>query len=1016
MSDTPISPRDVDSHYGRNFKAIPVDCPSVRVVQVSIGEKVLVASDFFIKSEDQPGAAVGDKLSLDRFIAALNGWDGPGVVILAGNLLDLMNQTDDNRQASYDSPLFQALNSLIVRASVKIYLLPGYRDSRFAWDSDQVESLRERFPFELALQVELRVQNLGGWEKVLVTSGREFDPAARALDPYSAKEASHLRELTSAYVPRQPSSKTVGWLTGADRLRDPASEIRFLISRMTYRRVTRIAPWVLLAIVLSFLIKLPLAISLPIFDSFRHHTVDLGPRILFIGASTLIDATLILLAVLIILRFTYSRLFTEDQIAPRTFDRNVNARIGAAKQIDEGYTGVIVGHFLTPELSQVGSGFFACTGSVSKIYVEAEAALGLPPIFRPKQQATWIEIDAGARLHVRLLSRTTFARADSLLEQMLTIKLRDREALTGQLAAYPGGTEYRENQAPVMGQIRSRRIAAAAIFIVGALNLASALTPPIRARLDFIREFLPITVSTTADALVAMASIGLMFLAGGIRRGQRQAWAFALAISIGAASLNIIKGGDFEEALTLIILALYLVSKRDSFKAPSDRPSLRRGIRALVIGAAAIILFSTVIIFGYISLFKHDHHLSFTRVLIAVSERMVGLSTHPLPGGTINEFATPALTFTGICLAAIALFLAFRPVVDRSRGLATRFSIHSDRERARAIVNSYSKGTLDYFALRDDKRFFFAHGCVVAYANYGSVALVSPDPIGPETTKNQAWSDFLAFANGKGWVVGVLGADESWLDRYQATGMHSIYVGDEAIVAFREFRLDGKKNKGLRQAVGRIRKHGYTAEFYDPSSIDPRLKSELISVMGQSRKGDAERGFSMTLGRVFDPADKHLLLTVCKDSDGKVVGFCQWVPSPGINGYSLDLMRRDLGTHPNGLTDFMIVSTIEYLLQKGYEHMSLNFATMRAVLSGEMDSMTQRVEKWFLQHMSESMQIESLWRFNSKFDPVWHPRYVVYDNAEHAPAVALAIARAEALWELPIIGRFLNPADVQSKA
>ena len=984
----------------------PLSCPAVRSVEVSIGDKVLVASDFFI-SGDNPSKATGDETSIDRFIAALHGWDGPGVLIVAGNLFDLV--TPRGSQVEYKSPLFEALASLASRTSIRIFLLPGSRDQALASDSELINRLRQLFPFELALQIELHVERLEGWEKVLVSPGMEFDPNRLPGGPYPPFGMSHMS--APAHGSTRRKSRKAGWLAGADRLRDPSSAIRFLISRMTYRRVARIAPWVILAIVVSFLVKIPLAISLPVVRNFKRHAIEAGPRVIFIGVTTLIDAALILLAIILVLRISYSRLFSEDSGAPRTFDTNVNARVGAARRIEEGYTGVVVGHFLTPELSQVGSGFFACTGSISRIYVEAEAALGLPPIFRPKQQATWIEIDAGARMHARLLSRTTFAKMDSLLEQILTIKLRDKEAGMGQLASFPGGNDYRENQLPMIRQIRSRRIAAAAIFIVGALNLASALTPPIRARLVFIREFLPITVSTTANALVAMASIGLMFLAGGIRRGQRQAWAFGLVISVGAATLNLIKGGDFEEAITLIILTLYLVSKRESFRAPSDRPSLKRGLSTMVLGATAIILFSTLIIFGFITLFRHDNKLAFWTVLAAVSERMVGISGHPLPGGTINEFATPALAFMGICLAAITLYLAFRPVVDRSRGLAIRFGSHSDRERARAVVNSYSHGTLDYFALRDDKRFFFAHGCVVAYANYGSVALVSPDPIGPDTTKVQAWREFLTFASSKGWVVGVLGADQAWLAAYEETGMHSIYVGDEAIVALKSFNLAGKKNKGLRQAVGRIRKYGYTAEFYDPSHVSPQLSNGIMSVMTQSRKGAAERGFSMTLGRIFDPADKNLLLTVCKNSTGEVVGFCQWVPSPGIKGYSLDLMRRDLGAHPNGLTDFMIVSTIEYLLEQRYEHLSLNFATMRAVLSGEMDSVTQRVEKWLLKRMSDSMQIESLWKFNAKFDPIWHPRYVVYDNAEHAPTIALAIARAEALWELPIIGRFLNPAD-----
>jgi len=84
---------------------------------------------------------------------------------------------------------------------------------------------------------------------------------------------------------------------------------------------------------------------------------------------------------------------------------------------------------------------------------------------------------------------------------------------------------------------------------------------------------------------------------------------------------------------------------------------------------------------------------------------------------------------------------------------------------------------------------------------------------------------------------------------------------------------------------------------------------------------------------------------------------------------------------------------------------------MRAVLAGEAgEGLTQRVERWVLRRLSGSMQIESLWKFNAKFDPQWQPRFLVYDAAEHLLPIALAMARAESFWELPVIGRFLTPS------
>jgi lysylphosphatidylglycerol synthetase-like protein (DUF2156 family) len=178
--------------------------------------------------------------------------------------------------------------------------------------------------------------------------------------------------------------------------------------------------------------------------------------------------------------------------------------------------------------------------------------------------------------------------------------------------------------------------------------------------------------------------------------------------------------------------------------------------------------------------------------------------------------------------------------------------------------------------------------------------------------------------------------------------------------------------------------------------------------MRETRRGDAERGFSMTLSRLFDARDTGLLLAICFDPDGAPAAFCQYVPAADIDGYSLDLTRRSAAEHPNGLTDFVIVRTIEHLRATGHRGLSLNFAAMRAVLAGEMgDTMGRRMEKRVMERLSGTMQIESLWRYNAKFQPAWRRRYLAYDSPENLVAVGLAVASAEQLWELPVIGRFL---------
>jgi lysylphosphatidylglycerol synthetase-like protein (DUF2156 family) len=555
---------------------------------------------------------------------------------------------------------------------------------------------------------------------------------------------------------------------------------------------------------------------------------------------------------------------------------------------------------------------------------------------------------------------------------------------------------------------RVRRISAGILLVAGAVDVISAVTPPLRERIDFVRRIFPLAVPEIAVALVALSGLALMLLSRGVRKGQRLAWTVSVGLLAESSIAHLLKGGDVEEAVLAAAAALYLAYNWRSFGGSGDRPSLIRGIVTLLAGG------TTALLAGVAGVeFYRPGNLTrpqLGRAFEVIGERLVGVYSTPLrarvPGriGHFNSYVGPGLTAVGVGLVVYALVLAFRPVVVAHRPPPGDFT------RAREIVRNWGADTLAYFALRDDKRWWFHGQSVVAYAVIGGVCLVSPDPVGPPEERDEVWQAFHHFADECGWPVAVMAAGEDWLPVYGRAGMHDLYIGDEAVVDCQTFKLEGGEMKSLRQAVNRIAKYGYTIEFYDPARVGPDLRAQLRGVMAQNRQGDAERGFSMTLGRIFDPGDRDLLLAVAFGPDGNPVAFCHYVPSPGIDGYSLDLMRRTDGPHPNGLIDFVVVRTIEYVRSRHLTGLGLNFATMRAVLAGETgDGMSQRIERWFLRRMSDSMQIESLWKYNAKFTPTWRPRYAVYDARENMLQAALAVARAESFFELPVIGRFLAP-------
>ncbi len=975
--------------------------------------------------------------AIGELAAAVEAATGPGVLLVAGNLFD--SGVEPNAALAAHPRLVRDIAAYAGGPGRRVVVLPGDRDARLAWSGPCQSSVVADLGAELAMAVELSIETGAGRRRVRVEPGHNLDALSRFADPHNPLEspfAQHLREDLLPSVRRRQKGVTgsgTAWLAGMEQLDDTAAISRFIASRLVYRRLGR-SWWLLVAPIVVIV-----ALHLPSLALRSARAGAVTSRLGILVAFSFIELLLLVLLAGAALRRT-TRALSALALDEGRRDPNGTARALARDLVTAGHAGLITAHTCRPEFTHFGEGFYANAGCGSDVVTEVPVrlpGLGLPSVFLGHRQTAWVELEAGNDLHARLFHARQDLPGATLVERLLANRLVDSS--TGELrpevvATFPQGQGWPPARAAEMRHRRVRRMASLVVFVTGFLSLVSAMAEPVRDRLNVINELFPIAIPETAAALAALGGIGLIVLARGIRRGQRRAWLVCLATLITITVLHLVRGVDVGEALIALAVAGYLWLHRDSFGAKTDVTRLGWGLLTVGLAGALTVVAGTLAVEldSWIDSDRHPvlHRISWPKAVQVSLERMVGITHIALPH-RLNEFFSPAMATAATGLALGLLVVLFRPVVQHRHHAAAALgqstledagSVHGNRglARARAVVARHGAGTLDYFALRPDKQFFFWGDTVVAHGVYGGVCLVSPDPIGPVAERAEAWRAFRSYVDEHGWALGGLGVGEEWLPIYRASGMHDLYVGDEGVVRVGRFTLDGGKFKSLRQAVNRVAKYGYQISFHDPGHLDPALRAQLEDVMTKSRRGDFERGFSMTLGRAFDPDDAGLLLAVVHGpagpdtppgERGTPVAFCQYVPAPGIGGFSLDLMRRDDGEHPNGLIDFAVVETIRELRTRGLAALGLNFATMRAVLAGEAgEGLAHRVQAWMLRRMGDSMQIESLWRFNAKFDPDWQPRYAIYDAPENMLAVAIAVARAESFWELPVFGRFLVPS------
>ncbi|MFJ5922761.1 phosphatidylglycerol lysyltransferase domain-containing protein [Kitasatospora sp. NPDC092948] len=553
-----------------------------------------------------------------------------------------------------------------------------------------------------------------------------------------------------------------------------------------------------------------------------------------------------------------------------------------------------------------------------------------------------------------------------------------------------------------------RRAAASTVWylrLVALLNLVAVLSVPFRDQVQRHNEgqyFTPYLV--TAGLTSAVLSL---FLAVAMRRRKRAAWIFntGLAGLTFATYLALLAWGQhftshplnwFSVVLTGLFLVALLVSRRE-FTSKGDRSNPKTAVAAAVGGLALGGLIGSLLV----QLTNHISGAGFgTRFSYSI-HRMITLTPSARVADVISvpTWVNAAINVMGAVLFLAVLFVTFRS--PRGEELQT----DEDERKLRELLDKQGeRDSLGYFALRRDKAVVFSPSgkAAIAYRVVGGVTLASGDPIGDPEAWPGAIDAWLAEAREHAWVPAVMGASEEAGVIYARHGLDALELGDEAIVELDEFSLDGRAMRVVRQAYNRVKRAGYTVRIRRHEDIPESEMAELVSKADHWRDGATERGFSMALGRLGDPGDGRCVMLECFDGDGELRALLSFVPW-GAHGLSLDLMRRDRDSE-NGLMEFMVIELLQRANEVELERVSLNFAMFRSVFErGSKLGAGPVLRLWrsVLGFFSRWWQIESLYRANAKYRPIWEPRYLLFEKSSEIPRIGIASARAEGFITVP---------------
>jgi lysyl-tRNA synthetase class 2 len=213
-------------------------------------------------------------------------------------------------------------------------------------------------------------------------------------------------------------------------------------------------------------------------------------------------------------------------------------------------------------------------------------------------------------------------------------------------------------------RLRGELVLAWGAAAVGAVGIASALTPDFANRSDFVRGVLPPGVPGAARIAALAFGLALVWLSRSLARRRRRAWQLAVALVLAISVAHLAKGLDVEETVLGLLLLLALSRYRRRFDVPGDPASVEP---LLVTGVT----------------------------LGALGLLVVVLELRGLEGDRLNDL----LTAGAILLGFRTLQLWLRPLSQRVRQSA------EERRAVRQLVHAHGDDSLAFFTLRRDKNY-----------------------------------------------------------------------------------------------------------------------------------------------------------------------------------------------------------------------------------------------------------------------------------------------------------------------
>ena len=488
--------------------------------------------------------------------------------------------------------------------------------------------------------------------------------------------------------------------------------------------------------------------------------------------------------------------------------------------------------------------------------------------------------------------------------------------------------------------------------LFGFFLIVSAIVPQELGHLPLLRELTPSTGQFVFQLPSIVLGVLFFLLARLVKR--RLKFTLTLATVLGLVSLVYLNIGSFSlpSSLFLVVLLFLVWWNKDTFVRRHYIYAWEDCYKDIsYIGGS---FFLTLVLLGHLN----PHHVFKLKHL--------------------SHLVTHWIHFLGLSLILVILYVL---VLRESNKIKENFGEVFDKQRYQDFIATIPNLNLDAaLAFLGDKYLYWYQEdgqdkVVFQFAIENNKCVVMSDPLAHSGYLEKGLSQFLAEAEDANISVIFYEVNQETTLLLHEYGYDFMKFGETAQVSLDEFTTEGKHGKKFRTVVNKLENKGYQFQVLQPP-FDKKMLNTLKEISDSWLDGRQEKGFSLGY---FD--EKYIQLApiaLVSDEEDNIQAFVTFLASNGPNEASIDLMRYDLKTAPNGIMDYLFVKLLLHFKEEGVTFFDLGMAPLSNVGTEKHSFLQEKVAYLIYAFTNRFYSFSGLRQYKQKFNPIWSTRYVAY--------------------------------------